>query len=114
MKKRFIQILSVLCAAMLMTCAVAAWAEESPATPTDLAPGTAEESPAENSEEPVEEPGEEPPEETAEEIPEALLKSTENPKCADDPDYGYDFDHYFELWIQPDDNASEPVLVNTL
>ncbi|MBR0193702.1 MAG: hypothetical protein IJQ31_16720 [Thermoguttaceae bacterium] len=48
------------------------------------------------------------------EIPETLQKSTENPECAEDPDFGYDFDHYFELWIQPDDNAAEPVLVNTL
>lgn len=48
------------------------------------------------------------------EIPQALVKSTENPQCAEEPDFGYDFDHYYELWIQPDDNPAEPVLVNTL
>ncbi len=42
------------------------------------------------------------------EIPEFLRKKE------DKPGYGYDFDHFYELWIQPDDNLAEPVLVNTL
>ncbi|MDO4628269.1 MAG: hypothetical protein Q4C70_03720 [Planctomycetia bacterium] len=42
------------------------------------------------------------------EIPEFLKKKD------DKTDYGYDFDHFYELWIQPDDNLAEPVLVNTL
>lgn len=48
------------------------------------------------------------------EMPRSLIKSPENPQCAEEPDFGYEFDHYFELWIQPDDNAAEPVLMNAL
>ena len=52
MKNRFIRILSVLCAIMLLTGVVSAWAvaDESAATPTDLAPekqGEVQEKPAE-------------------------------------------------------------------
>ncbi|MBE6428931.1 MAG: hypothetical protein E7028_10220 [Planctomycetaceae bacterium] len=28
--------------------------------------------------------------------------------------FGYDFDTFYELWIQPEDNPRDPVLVNTL
>lgn len=48
-------------------------------------------------------------------IPTVLQKGTEAAKKeTDDPNYGYDFDHFYELWIQPDDNLHDPVLVNTL
>ena len=40
MKNRFIQMFLVICAVMLMICAVSVWAaaEDANATPTDLAP----------------------------------------------------------------------------
>lgn len=41
----------------------------------------------------------------------SVLRRNSDPQ---DPGFGYDFDHYYELWIQPDDNPAEPVLVNTL
>ena len=42
MKNRSVRILSLLCAVILMTCAVSAFAEETPATPTDLQPAGSE------------------------------------------------------------------------
>ena len=42
------------------------------------------------------------------------VPQTDETSSQKDPDFGYDFDHYYELWFQPDDAPAEPVLVNTL
>ena len=58
MKKRFIRMISAICAALMTACAVSAWAaaEEEPATPTDLGPAEEELFPDEYPEDMPEEP----------------------------------------------------------
>ena len=74
MKNRFIRMLSVICAIMLLTGAVSVWAaaDKIPATPTDITPEETEHTPEEPGEEPQAEPEEETPQENPEENPEEI------------------------------------------
>lgn len=82
MKIRFNRMFSILCAVVLLICAVSVWAaaENTPATPTDLTPVENEETPAAPEEEPKE-PEQEPEKETEKE-PEKEQESEDEPEEA--------------------------------
>ena len=89
MKNRFIQMFLVICAVMLMICAVSVWAaaEDATATPTDLAPVEQEESVPETTEPETTEPETTEPETTEPEAQEpqaAEPEVTEPEEKADD------------------------------
>ena len=81
MKNRFIQMFLVICAVMLMICAVSVWAaaEDANATPTDLAPVEQEESVPETTEPETTEPETTEPEATE---PQAVEPETSDPEEA--------------------------------
>ena len=88
MKKRFIQIICVICAILLVTGALSVWAaaDSVPATPTDLKPSEDTDTPEETETVPGEtgdQPGQNEPEKPAEEKPEEE-KPTEEPAVAPD------------------------------
>ncbi len=53
--------------------------------------------------------------ETKDGAPDGVLQPEKTIEQKDEnSDFGYDFNAFYELWIQPDDNPKNPVLVNTL